>query len=61
MDDTSRSKVLFKFGILWVIRIFRFFLGVQVVEVAEELVKAVIGGKKSSLSPKWFFPNCPVA
>jgi hypothetical protein len=36
-------------------------LGVEVVEVAEELVEPWAVGRNSSRSPKWFLPNCPVA
>src|SRR4029077_11880440 len=32
--------------ILWIVRQFRFFLGVKVVEIAEKLVKAVDGGQR---------------
>ena len=39
----------------------RLLLGVQVVEVAEELVEAVHGRQVLVRSPRWFLPNCPVA
>ena len=42
-DDAARSELLLEFRIFGVIRVLRFFLGVQVIEVAEELVEAVIG------------------
>jgi hypothetical protein len=59
MNDTAWPKVLLKFGIFRVIRIFRFFLSVQVVEVAEELVKAVIGGKELVLVAQVVLPELP--
>jgi hypothetical protein len=38
-----------------------FFLGVEVVEIAVELVEAV--QRRQELVPvaRWFLPNCPVA
>src|SRR5215469_16425306 len=39
---------------------FRLLQRVQVVQKAEELVNSMVG-KSSSLSPKWFLPNCSVA
>src|SRR5262245_4476769 len=43
MQDASRAELLLELGILRVIRALRLLLGVQVVEVAEELVEAVRG------------------
>jgi hypothetical protein len=39
----------------------RLLLGVQVVEVAEELVEAVDRLQVLVEVPRWFLPNCPVA
>ena len=44
-----------------IIELLGFLLGVQVIEVAEELIEAVHIGRYLFRSPKWFLPNCPVA
>ena len=44
-DDASRAEFLLEFWGLRIINIFRFFLRVQVVQVAQELVEAVVGRK----------------
>ena len=41
VDDAPRPELLLQRGILEVVRVLRLFLGVQVVEVAEELLEAV--------------------
>ena len=41
VQDTARAELLPEFGVLRVVQVLRFFLGIQVVEVAEELVEAV--------------------
>ena len=46
VHNPSGSKALTKGGVLGVVRILRLLLGIQVVEVAEELVKPVLGGQK---------------
>ena len=43
MDDAARTKALFKFWVLWIVRIFRLLLRVQVVKISKELVKAMRG------------------
>ena len=43
VDHTTRTKLLFELRIFWIIFIFRFFLCVQMVEVPEKLIKAMIG------------------
>ncbi len=45
MNNTPGAELLAKCWILWVVDIFRLVLGVEVVQVAEELVEAVIGGQ----------------
>ena len=45
MDDAARTEVLAELGILRIVVHLRLFLGVQVIEVAEELVEAVVGGQ----------------
>ena len=46
VDDSAGPKALTKSRVLGVVRILRFLLGIQVVEVAEELVKTVLGGQE---------------
>ena len=46
VDDSAGPKALTKSRGLGVVRILRFLLGIQVVEVAEELVKTVLGGQE---------------
>ena len=45
MNDTPGAEFLGEFRILWVILIFRFVFGVQVIQIPEELVESVIGGQ----------------
>ncbi len=42
MDDAARTKLLLELGILRIVRVFGLFLGVEVIQVAEKLVEAVI-------------------
>ena len=46
MQHAARTEHFFKFGILGVIRQFRFFFGIQMVEVAKKLIEAVYGRQK---------------
>jgi xanthosine utilization system XapX-like protein len=55
VENTPGPEALPELGVLRVVRVLGLLLGVEVVEVAEELV-----GRNSSLSPRWFFPNWPV-
>ena len=43
MEHAARSKLLLEFRILGIVRQFRLFLGVEVIEIAEELVEPVHG------------------
>ena len=43
VNDAARSKFLAEFGVLRIIREFRFFFGIQMIEVAVELVETMIG------------------
>jgi hypothetical protein len=45
-----------KCGILGVVRVFRLFLGVEVIEVSVKFIEAVDGGQKFE-SPRWFLPT----
>ena len=45
MDHAARAEFLFEFRVLRVVGIFRFFFGIEVVEVAEELIETVGGGQ----------------
>jgi hypothetical protein len=51
--------VLLELGILWIVRVFRFFLGIQVVEVSEELVETMVSGKKLVLITQVVLPELP--
>ena len=44
-----------------VIRVLGFLLGVEVIQVAEKLIKAVHRGQVLVEVAVWFLPNCPVA
>ena len=46
MKHAARPEVLFELGVLRVVGVLRFFFGVEVVEITEKLVEAVVGGKK---------------
>src|SRR5258707_5465311 len=46
VNYSTRPEVLFELGIFRVVRILGLFLCVEMIEVAEELVEAVVGGKK---------------
>ena len=41
MENASRSELFLECRVLWVVRVFGFFLGIEMVEVAKELVEAV--------------------
>ena len=41
VEHAARSKLLLEFRILGIVRQFRFFLGVEVIEIAEEFVEPV--------------------
>ena len=43
VDDAARAEVLPKFRVIRVVRMLRLLLGIKMVEIAEELVEAVIG------------------
>jgi xanthosine utilization system XapX-like protein len=43
VDDAARTELLLELRALRVVGVLGLFLGVQVVEVAEELVEAVVG------------------
>ena len=45
-DHAAWSETLAKLRVLWVVRIFGFFLGIEMVEVAKELIKAVRSWQK---------------
>ena len=44
-DDAARAKAFAELFILRIVEVLRFFLGIQVIEVAEEFVKAMFGGQ----------------
>ena len=46
MQHAARSKLLFEFRILGIVRQFRLFLGVEVIEIAEKFVEPVHGRQK---------------
>ncbi len=43
VNHTPWPKAFSECGILWIVRVFRAFLGIQVIKITKELVKAVIG------------------
>ena len=45
LQDAARPELLLKRGVFRIVGIFRLFLRIQVIEVAEELVKAMNRGK----------------
>ena len=46
VNDATRPEAFTELGILGIVRVLWLFFGVQVVEVAEELVEAMIGGEE---------------
>src|SRR5262249_22539409 len=46
VEHAARTELLFEFRVLWIIGIFRLFFGVEVIEVAKELVESVDGGQE---------------
>ena len=52
MDHSTGAEAFPKSRILRVVRIFRLFLSIEVIEVAEELIKPVLGGQKFIAIPK---------
>src|SRR5262249_1406137 len=45
LQDAARTEFFPKFGVLRIVRVLRLFLGVQMIEVAEELVETMHGGE----------------
>jgi hypothetical protein len=46
VDHAARAEVLLELRVLRVVLVLRLFLGVEVVEIAEELIEAVSGGQE---------------
>jgi len=61
LDHTSRPKPFPKLGIFGVLGVFRLLLGIEVIEIAEELVEAMVGRQELILIAEVVLPNCPVA
>jgi hypothetical protein len=59
-DAAGPELLLAEFFILGVVIGLGLFFGVEMVEVAEEFVEAVVGGQVLVLSPRWFLPNWPL-
>jgi hypothetical protein len=59
VNYSTRPEVLFELGIFRVVGILRLFLRVEMIEVAEELVEAVVGGKKLVLITKMVLAELP--
>ena len=55
-EHSAGTELLVKCGILGVVRVFRLFLGVEVIEVSVKFIEAVDGGQKFE-SPRWFLPT----
>jgi hypothetical protein len=45
VEYTARAELLLEVGILGIVRVFRLFLGIQVIKIAKELVETVNGGQ----------------
>ncbi len=52
VQHAARAEALLELGVLRVIRVFGLFLGIEVIEVAEELVEAVHRGQELVLVPE---------
>src|SRR4030095_9309940 len=52
MHDATRPEALLEFRVLWVVGVLRLLLGVQVIQVPEELVEPVGGGQELVLVTK---------
>jgi len=64
VNDAARTKAFAEVRKILGVRIirkFRFFLGIQVVQVAIELVEPVYCRQKLVTVTRWFLPNWPVA
>ena len=46
MNDAARSELLFEFRVFWIEIAFRFFLGIQVIEIAKEFIETMICRQK---------------
>ena len=55
----ARTETLSEFRVLRIVGVFRLFLGVQVIEVAEELVEAVFGGQEFVLVAEMVLAKLP--
>jgi hypothetical protein len=44
LDHPTRPELLFELGVFRIVSVFRFFLGIEVVEIAEKLVKSMLSG-----------------
>jgi hypothetical protein len=61
VQHAARAEIALELRILGIVDVLRLLLGVEVVEVAEELSKPCTVGRCSLRSPRWFLPNWPVA
>jgi len=61
VEHAARAEPLLELRVLRIVRVLRLLLGVEVVEIAEPLVEPMNGRSMSLRSPRWFFPNWPVA
>jgi hypothetical protein len=62
VHDAAWAELRLEFGVLGVVRVFGFFFGVEVIEIAEELVEAVDAGEEVvAVAEMIFWPNWPVA
>src|SRR6185369_5978880 len=59
MEHTAWAKLLLELGVLRIVRILRFFLGVEMVKVAEELVEPVIGRQELVLVAQVILAELP--
>lgn len=61
LNYPARAKLFAEVGIFRVIRIFRLFFGIQVIEIAKELIETMCSRQEFIAIAKVVLPNCPVA
>ena len=59
MDYAARPEAFAELRVLGIVRVLRFFFGVEVIEIAEELIETVASGKKLVFIPQVVLPKLP--
>ena len=57
MEYAAWPELLLELGVFRIVRIFRVFLGIQMVQIAEELIESMNGRQKSVLVAKMVLPE----